>query len=197
VTASAASHADDADTRSPLLYPVLGLLALLAGWLAFEGFRDPGDVPSALAEQRPRYHIEVADWTRYDEAGARVFVVGASSIDYFDDASMQLADIVLDTHAGDGQWRLDASRGSVPPGEKRLRLEPQVDVRGRTRKDVPVQIRTPTLWVDWAERTLSTEDAVDARTGASTLQAVGMRADWNGQHVEFLSDVKVRHVAGG
>jgi LPS export ABC transporter protein LptC len=196
VTAAAASQADDADARSPLLYPVLGLLALFAGWLAFEGFRDPGDAPAAVEEQRPRYHIEAADWTRFDGTGAQLFVVGATSIDYFDDASMQLTDVALNTRAEDGQWRLDASRGVVPPGETRLRLEPLVDVRGRTRDDLPVQIRAPTLWVDWTERTLTTDDAVDARTGASTLQAVGMRTDWSGERVEFLSAVRVRHAAG-
>jgi LPS export ABC transporter protein LptC len=194
VSALAANRADDTDARSPLLYPALALLALLAGWLAFEGFRDPGAAPAANEEQRPRYHIEAADWTRFDETGSRVFVVGASSIDYFDDASMQLADIALNTGDENGPWRLDARRGVVPAGEKRLRLEPLVDVRGRTRDEVPVQILAPTLWVDWAERTLSTDDAVDARAGSSTLQAVGMRTDWNGERVEFLGEVQVRHV---
>lgn len=197
MTAATAGPSGDAEARSPLLYPLLGLLAVLTGWLAFEGFRDPGDVPTGFDEQRPRYHIEVADWVRYDETGAPVFAVGAGSIDYFDDTSMLLSEVELSTQAADdGPWRLDASRGVVPPGERRLRLEPLVNVRGRTRDDLPVQIRTPSLWVDWAGRTLSTADAIDARAGASTLQAVGMRADWDGERVEFLSDVQVRHVVG-
>ncbi len=193
-----AAATDSADaSRSPLLYPVLSLLAALAAWLAFEGFRDPGESAAAFEEQRPRYHIESADWTRYDPSGTPTFIVGASSIDYFDDASMMLNDITLDTRAGDGRWQLGASRGTVPGGERRLRLEPQVDVQGSTSDGTPVQIRTPTLWVDWVERTLSTADAVAARAGASSLDAVGMHTDWSGQRVEFLSDVQVRHDTGG
>lgn len=184
--------------RGGLLLPVLAALALLAGWLAFKGFQGPTEVSEALIEQRPRYHLEEVRWQRYDESGAPVFVLAATSIDYFDDASMQLTGVRFDTHAEGGSWRLEADRGTVPAGETRLRLEPQVDVRGaRERGGGRIDLRTPLLWVDWRERTLNTDEPVEARTAAgSTLQAMGMRGDWTGRRVEFLNTVQMRHVLG-
>lgn len=180
--------------RDNLLLPTLAVLALLAGWLALKGFQGPGEAADEAAELRPRYHLEEARWRRYDETGAPVFALAASNIDYFDDASMQLASIRFDTHAEDGSWQLEADRGTVPAGQTRLRLEPLVDVRG-TREQGRINILTTMLWVDWEQRTLSTDQPVEARTAAgSRLQAVGMRGDWTGRRVEFLDAVQVRHV---
>ncbi|MFC4252370.1 LPS export ABC transporter periplasmic protein LptC [Sinimarinibacterium flocculans] len=181
--------------RGNLWLPLLGALALLAGWLAFKGFQAPTDLREELVEQRPRYHLEDARWRRYDDTGAPIFVLAAANIDYFDDASMQLDSVRFDTYAEAGRWQLEADRGHVPAGETRLKLQPLVDVHGVRAPDGSIDLQTPSLWVDWTERTLKTDDPVEARTAAgSTLEATGMRGDWTGRHVEFLDAVRVRHV---
>jgi LPS export ABC transporter protein LptC len=180
--------------RGNLVLPLLAALALLAGWLAFKGFQTPAEVGEQTIELRPRYHLEEARWRRFDDSGAPVFVLAASNIDYFDDASMQLAGVRFDTHAEEGSWQLDADRGVVPAGETRLKLEPLVEVRGAREVGGRIELQTPSLWVDWEARTLSTDETVEARTAAgSSLQAVGMRGDWTGRRIEFLNAVQVRH----
>ena len=96
--------------RDTLALPILGLLALAAGWLAFQGFREPATTEPAGAVERPRYHIEGAQWRRYAETGELSFEAHATGVDYFDDASMELSGIVMSTYdAGHrGNWQLTA-----------------------------------------------------------------------------------------
>ncbi|MES0875155.1 LPS export ABC transporter periplasmic protein LptC [Sinimarinibacterium thermocellulolyticum] len=185
----------DRGDRGNLLLPTLAALALVAGWLALRGFQTPIEPPTEIAQARPRYHLQDAHWQRFDESGAPLFVLAAADLDYFDDASMQLAGVRLDTYADEGNWRLEADRGMVPAGETRLRLEPLVELRGAREHSGRIALKTPTLWVDWRARTLSTDQPVEASTAAgSTLKARGLRGDWAGRHVEFLDAVRVRHV---
>lgn len=179
--------------RSSLTLPALGLLALVAGWLVFEGFREPAPGETVAEVDRPRYHLEGSHWRRFDDTGAALFEATVATIDYFDDESMDLSGIAFATRGGQGSWQLVAPRGSVAAGEKRLLLKPQVDVRGEPLRQPQTDIQTKTLWVDWATRTLTTGDPVVATAPGRRLEAVGMRADWAGERVEFLNDVKVRH----
>lgn len=180
--------------RRALTLPMLGLLAMLAGWLTFEAFRPPTSSEVAESIERPRYHIEGAQWHRYDDTGAEVFEARASGIDYFDDASMELTGIELVTRnpGRSGSWQLTADRGSVPAGQKRIELKPAVRIDGEPFAQPAIEIATPTLWADWGERTLSTADPVVARSPGRTLSAIGLRADWNAQRVEFLRQVESR-----
>lgn len=183
--------------RSVLTFPALGLLALVAGWLVFEGFREPAPEETVAEADRPRYHVEGSHWRRYDDTGAAIFEATVASIDYFDDESMELSGIAFATRGERGSWELLAPRGSVAAGETRLLLRPQVDVRGEPVHQSRTDIQTSTLWVDWAARTLATDDPVVASAPGRRLEAVGMRADWAGERVEFLDDVKVRHEPRG
>ncbi len=171
----------------------LTLLALVAGALAYQGFREPASFETLAEAGRPRYHLEGAHWRRYGDTGEPVFEATADSIDYFDDASMELSGIDLVTRGARGGWQLNAARGRVAAGERRLLLEPQVDIHGDPKQQPGTEIHTPTLWVDWSRRTLSTTDAVVALAPGRSLEAVGMRADWSGQRVDFLQRVEVRH----
>ena len=184
--------------RSALTLPMLGLMAMVAGWLAFQGFRKPASSDTPEAIERPRYHIEGAQWRRYDDTGALVFEATAAGIDYFDDASMELNDIALVTHSAErrGSWQLTANRGSVPPGEERIELKPEVRIDGEPHERPAIEIGTPTLWVDWARRTLSTDDPIVASSPGRTHSAIGMRADWTGERVEFLRQVESRYAPG-
>lgn len=180
--------------RNAILLPALGLLLALSVWMTLRGFQ-PRDIAEPDAEaERPRYHLEGADWVRYDETGAAVFEIGANTVDYFDDASMQLQTVsVRHLGGGKGAWLLTADRGSVPAGQRRLLLEPQVTVDGQPPRQDDVTLRTPQLWVDFDARTLSSPDAVRADAPGRSLDAIGMRADWTGERVEFLDQVEVHH----
>lgn len=179
--------------RQSVAFPVLAAVAAVAAWLTIAGFRETAGETSEINEQRPRYHIEGARWQRYDDQGAPLFELTARDVDYFDDASMELSDIDLETRGANNQWTLTAPRGSVAAGEEVLRLHPQVDLKGQARDQRPLALETPNLFVNWAERTLDTDDSIVARSLGQTLDAVGMHADWAAERVTFKSQVKVRH----
>lgn len=179
--------------RSALTLPALGLLALVAGWLVFQGINEPVPPPAPGDVERPRYRLEGAHWQRYDAQGAPVLEATVAGIDYFDDASMELSGIALATRGGQGGWQLVAPRGSVAAGESRMLLQPHVEIRGAPPRQPTLRIETDTLWADWQARTLSTADAVTATAPGRTLKAVGLRADWDGRRVRFLEDVEARH----
>lgn len=185
--------------RRALTLPMIGLLAMLAGWLAFQGFRKPIALETADTVERPRYHIEGAQWRRYDDAGSLVFEAQATGIDYFDDASMEMTGIVLLTHGEEtgGSWQLTASRGSVPAGEKRIELKPEVRIDGQPHRQPSIEIGTPTLWVDWVGRTLEAPGPIVARSPGREVRAIGMRADWSGRRAEFLQQVESSYAAPG
>jgi LPS export ABC transporter protein LptC len=180
--------------RNAILLPALGLLLALSVWMTLRGFQ-PRDIGETEAEVvRPRYHLEGADWMRYDDTGAALFEVAAGSVDYFDDASMQLQTVSVRHLGGEqGAWLLRADRGSVPPGQRRLLLEPRVTVDGQAPRQDDVTLRTPQLWVDFDARTLSSPAAVRAEAPGRSLDAIGMHADWTGERVEFLDQVEVHH----
>ncbi|TJY65139.1 LPS export ABC transporter periplasmic protein LptC [Sinimarinibacterium sp. CAU 1509] len=180
--------------RNVVLLPGLALMLALSVWLTLRSFQ-----PQELAEpeatvQRPRYHLEGADWMRYDDTGAALFEVTANSVDYFDDASMLLQAVSV-RHLGgtQGAWLLTSDRGSVPAGQKRLLLEPQVIVDGQAPQQDDVTLHTPQLWVNFDARTISSPAAVRAEAPGRSLDAIGMQADWTGERVEFLDQVEVHH----
>lgn len=178
--------------RDTLALPFLGLLALAAGWLAFLAFREPATPETAEAVERPRYHIDGAQWRRYGDSGELSFEAHATGIDYFDDASMQLSGIEMSTYSAGhrGSWQLTAERGSVPPAQTRMELKPEVKIDGYPHDQPSISIVTPTLWADWEARRLTTDDPIVAQSTGRRVSAIGMRADWIGERVEFLSKVE-------
>ncbi|MEQ1440725.1 LPS export ABC transporter periplasmic protein LptC [Fontimonas sp. SYSU GA230001] len=182
--------------RHALSLPALGVLALLAGWLAFQAFREPSVPETIETAERPRYHLDGARWWRYGDGGEPVFEAQAAGIDYYDDASMELTEIRLSTHgaARRGSWQLSAARGSVPPAQKRIELKPEVRIDGQPQDQPSISIVTPTLWADWGTQLLTTDDPVVAQSPGRRLSAIGLRADWAGERVQFLSQVESRYV---
>lgn len=181
--------------RDTLTLPILGVLALAAGWLVFEGFRPQDATELAETVERPRYHIEGVTWHRYGDTGELSFATRATGIDYFDDASMELSGIEMSTYGAGraGSWQLTAARGSVPPEQKRMLLKPEVRIDGEPAGQPPISIVTPTLWADWEARSLSTADPVVAQSTGRRVSAVGLRADWTNPRLEFLSKVESRY----
>ncbi|QHS11131.1 LPS export ABC transporter periplasmic protein LptC [Sinimarinibacterium sp. NLF-5-8] len=177
---------------------VLGVaLAGLAAYVSFDSFTPaPQTASSASAVERPRYRLEGATWQRFDEDGTALFTARARSIDYFDDASMQLLAVDVQTHAPQGQWQLQAERGRVPAHQTRIRLEPQAQISGRSARLASLTMQTPALWMDWQTRQIFTDEPIRARAPGWALDARGLRADWSAQKVEFLHDVDVRHAPG-
>ena len=54
-------------------------------------------------------------------------------------------------------------------------------------------LRDVERWADWDARSLSTDDPIVAQSPGREISAIGMRADWVGERVEFLSQVESRY----
>ncbi len=183
--------------RNAVLFPTLALLLFAAVWLTLRGFRYSAPLPEIAEIERPRYHLDGADWVRYDETGTPLFEIRAMSVDYFDDESMQMQKVSVQQLGGEsGAWQLTSTRGEVPPQARRLLLEPDVTVIGDPpRQQGPVTMQAPQLWIDWETRQLTTASSVAVQAPGRSLTAVGMNADWTGRRIEFENQVNVRHAA--
>lgn len=179
-------------TRNSVLLPLIAFLLVTSLWLTLRGFQAPPSKPAVIEAERPRYHLEGAEWLRYDADGEPLFTVAAASVDYFDDASMQMQQVEVQQLGGEqGAWQLTADRGSVPSGQQRLQLVPAVNIVGLPPQHDQVTIRTPELWIDFASEEITTDAEIEARSPGRKLNALGLRADWAGQRVQFLNQVEV------
>ncbi|HEY0973135.1 MAG TPA: LPS export ABC transporter periplasmic protein LptC [Solimonas sp.] len=173
----------------------LGAAALAVG-LTLRGFA-PADLATEAAADQPRYTVEGAEWTRYDEAGNAAIRARATRIDYYDDRSAQLQQVTVDRLGDQGPWTLKAAQGEIPPNQTRMQLSPDVEIDGRLRSGAPADLRTRHVWVDWTARTLASAEPVEMRSPNRELQAVGFESDWAGEQLRFLKDVKVRYAPPG
>jgi len=167
----------------------LGVLAILVWNLRQMETR--GVVQTAEARP-PRYTVQGADWTRYDETGAPRFRVRAASIDYYDDRSAQVNQIDVALPGGeDSPWNATAPQGEVPAGQERLILTGSVDGKGVWPGGQPLTFKTPTLWIEWPSNRLGTEAGVVIRSDTRNAQAKSMVGNWKDQTLQLSGGVKL------
>lgn len=182
-----------------LLYVVLPA-ALVAAALLFtwQGLQAPPAGAPAAAREPPRYAVTGAHWLRLGVQGEPEFRATAAGIDYYADGSAQLRDIGLDALGGHASpWELRAPSGEAPPRSRRLLLKGGVHAVGEHASGVPVSFDTDQLWVDLLRRELRTDSRVELQTDFRRATARGLRADFNGEHVQLLNDVQVDYAPEG
>lgn len=179
----------------------LALPAFLVGagaYLAWQGLQAPPAETSASASVPPRHAVTGAVWVRLGSNGEPEFRAGAAGIDYYADGSATLHDIELDALGGHASpWHVAAPAGEVPPRERRLLLTGGVMAQGQYENGVDVAFETPHLWVDLLRRELHTEAPVQLQTDFRSASARGLRADFSGERVQLLNDVRVDYVPEG
>ena len=178
-----------------LLIP--GLLALLTAVAVQYALRvqRPYDAPTESAERRPRYELLQVRWLRLDEAGRPEFRAQAAQLKQYADESAELSEVQLDALGGlDSPWQIRAPSGTVPSRQKRIRLNGPVVADGRLTPNEPAQFTAQNLWVDQAQKQLSTEGRVTITTPTRAAHARGMRTDFKGTQVDLLHDVEVSYV---
>jgi LPS export ABC transporter protein LptC len=171
------------------LLAVLGLL-----WLMLHTLTSDPAPAEILTEQQPRYYVLGAEWTRLDAEGRPETRVTADLIEYFDDDSARLETLVVDQMGGTGSpWRLTSPSGYAPPYERRLRLDGPVQGEGRWPEGDRLEFMTDHLWVDSQAREFYTEAGVEVRGPGRNLTARGLRADWDGERLQLLHEVRLNH----
>lgn len=145
---------------------------------------------------RPRYALRDAEWTRLGPDGNAQFHITASTIDYYEDKSAILGNMTMDGLGGDkGAWLLTSPAGEMPAGQERILLKKPVVITGQSNKGgAPIKMFTDQLWVDNKRKEIYTDLPLRLTQGEQQATATGMRADWVGQKLDLLHDVKVTYV---
>jgi LPS export ABC transporter protein LptC len=164
------------------------LAALMFTWAGLQ--QAPAPAVAKPAEEPPRYVLSGAQWTRLDRQGQPEFHAVAATVEYYADDSIRLHDVAVDALGGlRSPWHLKASAGVAPPHEHRLRLDGPVVADGKTADGEAFTINTDNLWIDQLRRELYTGAPVRMDSGLRSATAVGMRADFAGEHLKLLNDV--------
>lgn len=182
-----------------LLYVVLPAVLLLAAlYFTWEGLREPPPPAVAAAPEAPRYAVTGALWVHLDRQGDPEFRARADTIDYYADESARMTTVSLDGLGGTASpWHIEAPAAQAPPHERQLQLEGGVHATGERVGGETVSFTTETLWVDLLRKELHTDAAVQLQTEFRSATARGLRADFDGERVQLLNDVKVDYASPG
>lgn len=176
------------------LLPLLAV-ALAAMLWSMQRSEQDGIVRAEDTAKLPRYLIDTATLTRFNDDGELTVHGTATHVEYFDDESATATNLDATTYSGDqGSWRVTAPSALMPAKTRRFLLEGQVVAEGKwPDSGQPVTVRTTQLWVDPDTHALSTEENVtldsDGRDGSGT----GLRADWVARRLQLLHNVKMRY----
>lgn len=178
--------------------PFIALIIAAAYIVSHSMKRD--DQRSATAadsgERVPAYIANQAVWVRYGSDGNPLVRVHAERIDYYDDRSATLTTVVMDRLGGTkGHWHLEAPTGTVPAGEQRMLLQPEVAIRGEPRADLPTTIDGRDVWVDWDKRTISSDQPVRGNAPNRAIAASSWQTDFDAAQLQMKGNVEVHYDA--
>jgi LPS export ABC transporter protein LptC len=187
------------EDRAALLYVLLPATLLIAAiYFTWQGFQSPPVEAVRPDAEQPRYAVTGAQWVRLGVSGTPEFRAQAAAIDYYADGSAKLRTIAIDSLGGhESPWRLEAPFGEAPPRARRLLLTGGVHAAGPHASGAPIAFDSERLWVDLLRRELYTEAPVTLQTDFRSASARGLRADFEGEHVQLLNDVRVDYAPEG
>lgn len=184
--------------RLRTLLPFL-LLIVAAAYIVSHSMRRSAELTGSAPESGERVPTYVADhatWTRYGSDGTPQVRAQAERIDYYDDRSITMTTVVLDRLGGaQGHWHLEAPRGSVPPNAQRMLLQPDVAISGETASDLPTTIAARDVWVDWGQRTISSDQPVQGNAPNRAVSAKGWQTDFDATQIRMKGQVEVQYDA--
>ena len=175
------------------------LLIVAAAWIVNSSMHRDRKLaaPSSSGDDRiPLYVADRATWVRYGADGLPMLQAAAERIDYFEDHSMTLSTVNLDRLGGSqGHWHVEAPRGIVPPDSQRMRLEPDVTVRGDAKGGLPTTIAASEVWVDWDKKLISSDRPVRAQAPGRSASASGWQSDFAATRVQMKGNVEMHYDA--
>lgn len=176
----------------------LALLAVLvSGWLFWSSVPLPGgEASDKHSPVNARYSIEGLRLLRTDELGVPAMELLAERADWFDDASAQLTSVQARGLSGRASpWRLLAPTGTVPAGEKRLKLAAPVSGEGRWPQGGRFNLKAGSVWVDDRARRFDSSEPMLIDSPGRSARAQGFSARFDGSQMT-LDDVEMRYAAG-
>lgn len=171
------------------------LLLIVCSWLWWTGVSPaPSDLAEGTRVAQPRYRIEGLRMIRTDDTGTPALELRAATAEYFDDASAKLTTVEVRGLTGEAApWRLTAPNGSVPPGEKRLKLLTPVSGTGRWPDGEDFTLAAHDTWVDSDARQVSSTQPININGLTRTATAQGFSAPFDASRLQ-LNSVEMRYV---
>lgn len=176
---------------------LLGLLALAviaaAMWTSLQQVDTADRVTAEDSGDAPRYYIKDATWTMLGPTGEAEYRMQAELAEYFDDQSARLSELRVADLAGEQIWTINAPSGYAPPRQRRMLLNGPITADGQWADGQQFQLNTEHLWIDTLRREIYTDAEVLLSSALRRVQARGLRADWRGDHLQLLDQVRVRY----
>lgn len=181
------------------LLTLIVVLALSVALLMSVRSFDRSNIETAAQDDngpRPRYALRDAEWTRLGADGKTQFHITATTIDYYENKSAIIGNMTMDGLGGNkGSWTLTSPAGEMPSNQERILLKKPVVVTGLpNRGGEPIKLFTDQMWVDSKRKEIYTESPLRMTQGEQQATATGMNADWAGEKLNLLHDVKVTYV---
>src|SRR3546814_19022207 len=71
-------------------------------------------------------------------------------------------------------------------------LQPDVDIRGETSHDLPTTIAARDVWVDWDQRTISSDQPIRGNAPNRAVKAKGWQTDFDATQLQMQGQVEVQ-----
>lgn len=152
-------------------------------------------VVKGVSSQPPHYTLDDVDWVRYDDAGNPSLRGHAAQVDYYNDQHATGTNLHVTVLRKDAAaWIATAPSGVLQAGDKRMRLDGKVQIRGHWPDNgQPLQVDTTRLWIDPHAHELSTGANVTLSSAHRNGSATGLRANWMTHTLKLLADVKMTY----
>lgn len=174
--------------KQGLLIALLVAIAVLTYWLPHHRFGPaaPRIHPPAHAD----FYARDALMTITGADGQPLYRIHSREVLHYPDHWTTLHQVRV-TYFRQAQppWHTRADRARIPPSQRQIRLFGHVVSRARLANGNLLTMTTPRLTVFPDRKRMRSDARVKVVNGARRTEGVGMRANLNTQHVEFLSDV--------
>ena len=149
---------------------------------------------TSTTELEADYYFETTLSKHYDEQGRFDYQFSASRIEHFEEGDYTLVEAPrVSFYQEDGTpWLITARNGRSDTGNEKVELWDDVRVNRNSTLD-PLQMDTQTLMLKMPSKTATTDDPVAISYPKGRVDAVGMRAFFDANKLELLSQVQVKH----
>ncbi|MFZ4792054.1 MAG: LPS export ABC transporter periplasmic protein LptC [Candidatus Competibacteraceae bacterium] len=156
--------------------------------------------PELAESQAPTLTVEQFRAVRLSLTGLRDYVIEAPLLQQWPgQRGTQVHQPIIDWYQPDGttrEWRLQAEQGWIAPDHQLLRLDGEVVMtRSAASGKSPVTVLTRDVLIHPTEQQAETAAPARITTPGGEMNAVGMRAWFDQQRLELLSEVRGRYEA--
>jgi LPS export ABC transporter protein LptC len=179
------------------LIPLLLVPALAGLFFTFQRMDNSIVESPQVTAASPRYTLNGAELTRFDNDGGASLLGQADTIDYFDDQSGRAQNLQIETFSDEAKtWHVTAPAANLPAHQRRFMLEGPVVASSQWPDNGEAFVmHTDYLWVDPDRHELDTDAAVNLRGTLRNGDAVGMRSDWIARTLQLQHNVKMKYEA--